>query len=94
MSRRLKSASGVFQLARVRAKEPRLPAYIEEPLTTLTIRHPDAWHLHLRERAVLKAVSPFEGLAFSRASAGWLRDRHFRSTEFSSPALYGVRPSC
>ena len=36
-------------------------------MTTLTIRRPDDWHLHLRDGAVLKAVLPHTSAHFSRA---------------------------
>lgn len=35
--------------------------------TTLTIRRPDDWHLHLRDGAVLKAVAPESARHFGRA---------------------------
>lgn len=35
--------------------------------TTLTIKKPDDWHLHLRDGAVLKAALPFTANRFSRA---------------------------
>ena len=36
-------------------------------MTTLTIRRPDDWHLHLRDGAVLKAVLPHTSAHFARA---------------------------
>jgi dihydroorotase len=36
-------------------------------MTTLTIRKPDDWHLHLRDGAMLKAVLPFTARHFGRA---------------------------
>lgn len=35
--------------------------------TTLTIRRPDDWHLHLRDGAMLKAVVPYTARRFGRA---------------------------
>jgi dihydroorotase len=35
--------------------------------TTLTIRRPDDWHLHLRDGAMLKAVVPYTARQFGRA---------------------------
>ncbi len=34
---------------------------------SLTIRRPDDWHVHLRDRAVMKAVLPFTARRFARA---------------------------
>jgi dihydroorotase len=36
-------------------------------VTTLTIRRPDDWHLHLRDGAALRAVVPFTAAQFGRA---------------------------
>lgn len=36
-------------------------------MTTLTIRRPDDWHLHLRDGAALAAVLPFTATRFARA---------------------------
>ena len=36
-------------------------------MTTLTIRRPDDWHLHLRDGAVLQAVLPHSSAHFARA---------------------------
>ncbi len=36
-------------------------------MTTLTIRRPDDWHLHLRDGAMLKAVLPHSSANFARA---------------------------
>jgi dihydroorotase len=36
-------------------------------LTTLVIRRPDDWHLHLRDGAALRAVLPFTAARFARA---------------------------
>jgi dihydroorotase len=36
-------------------------------LTTLTIRRPDDWHLHLRDGEALRAVLPFTAARFARA---------------------------
>ena len=36
-------------------------------MTTLTIRRPDDWHLHLRDGAVLRAVLPETTRHFARA---------------------------
>jgi len=36
-------------------------------MTTLTIRRPDDWHVHLRDGAVLRAVVPFTAAQFARA---------------------------
>ncbi|MEZ5812793.1 MAG: dihydroorotase [Rhizobiaceae bacterium] len=36
-------------------------------MTTLTIRRPDDWHLHLRDGAMLKAVLPYSSADFARA---------------------------
>lgn len=35
--------------------------------STLTIKRPDDWHVHLRDGEVLKAVLPFTAEAFGRA---------------------------
>jgi len=35
--------------------------------TTLTIRRPDDWHVHLRDGGMLKAVAPFTSRDFARA---------------------------
>ncbi|MBC7942594.1 MAG: dihydroorotase, partial [Chitinophagaceae bacterium] len=35
--------------------------------STLTIRQPDDWHLHLRDGAALAAVLPFSARQFARA---------------------------
>jgi dihydroorotase len=37
------------------------------PVTALTIRRPDDWHLHLRDGAALAAVLPFTAARFARA---------------------------
>jgi dihydroorotase len=36
-------------------------------LSTLTLRRPDDWHLHLRDGAALRAVLPFTAARFARA---------------------------
>jgi dihydroorotase len=36
-------------------------------MTTLTIKRPDDWHLHLRDGAALEAVLPFTAAQFARA---------------------------
>ncbi len=36
-------------------------------MTTLTLRRPDDWHLHLRDGAALRAVLPFTAAQFARA---------------------------
>jgi dihydroorotase len=36
-------------------------------MSTLTIRRPDDWHLHLRDGAALRAVLPFTAAQFARA---------------------------
>jgi len=36
-------------------------------MTTLTIRRPDDWHVHLRDGAALAAVAPFTAAQFGRA---------------------------
>ncbi|MEO1179042.1 MAG: dihydroorotase, partial [Pseudomonadota bacterium] len=36
-------------------------------MTTLTIRRPDDWHLHLRDGAMLRAVLPESARHFARA---------------------------
>src|SRR4051812_29462481 len=36
-------------------------------VTTLTIRKPDDWHVHLRDGAMLDAVLPFTARHFARA---------------------------
>ena len=36
-------------------------------MSTLTIRRPDDWHLHLRDGAALRAVLPFTAAQFGRA---------------------------
>jgi dihydroorotase len=36
-------------------------------VTTLTIRRPDDWHLHLRDGAALRSVLPFTAARFARA---------------------------
>jgi dihydroorotase len=36
-------------------------------LTTLTIRRPDDWHLHLRDGEALRAILPFTAARFARA---------------------------
>jgi dihydroorotase len=36
-------------------------------MTTLTLRRPDDWHVHLRDGALLQAVAPFTARAFARA---------------------------
>ena len=35
--------------------------------STLTIRRPDDWHVHLRDGDMLKAVAPFTARQFARA---------------------------
>ena len=40
---------------------------MKEPITRLTIRRPDDWHLHLRDGAVLAAVLPETARHFARA---------------------------
>lgn len=37
------------------------------PPSSITIRRPDDWHVHLRDGEILKAVAPFTANAFSRA---------------------------
>jgi dihydroorotase len=39
----------------------------ERIMTTLTIRRPDDWHVHLRDGAMLEAVLPFTARQFARA---------------------------
>lgn len=39
----------------------------DKPATTLTIRRPDDWHVHLRDGDMLKAVLPFTASQFGRA---------------------------
>ncbi|MEX0953902.1 MAG: dihydroorotase [Rhizobiaceae bacterium] len=36
-------------------------------MTTITIRRPDDWHLHLRDGAMLDAVLPYSSASFARA---------------------------
>jgi len=36
-------------------------------MTSLTIRRPDDWHLHLRDGDMLKAVLPYSSRHFARA---------------------------
>ncbi|MGO8918587.1 MAG: dihydroorotase [Stellaceae bacterium] len=36
-------------------------------MTTITLRRPDDWHVHLRDGALLQAVLPFTARAFARA---------------------------
>ena len=36
-------------------------------MTTLTLRRPDDWHLHLRDGAAMAAVVPFTAARFGRA---------------------------
>jgi dihydroorotase len=36
-------------------------------MTTITIRRPDDWHLHLRDGAMLEAVLPYSSATFARA---------------------------
>ena len=36
-------------------------------MTTLTIRQPDDWHLHLRDGEMLRAVLPHSAAHFARA---------------------------
>ena len=36
-------------------------------MTTLTLRRPDDWHLHLRDGAAMRAVLPFTAARFARA---------------------------
>lgn len=38
-----------------------------EPQTTLTIRRPDDWHVHLRDGAMLEGVVPYTARQFARA---------------------------
>ena len=38
-----------------------------EPQTTLTIRRPDDWHVHLRDGAMLEGVAPYTARQFARA---------------------------
>lgn len=40
---------------------------LEDEMKRLTIRRPDDWHLHLRDGAVLKAVTPDTSAHFARA---------------------------
>jgi dihydroorotase len=37
-----------------------------KPITTVTIRRPDDWHVHLRDGAMLKAVLPYTARQFAR----------------------------
>jgi dihydroorotase len=37
------------------------------PMTSLTIRRPDDWHLHLRDGAMLEGVLPYSSAHFARA---------------------------
>ena len=37
------------------------------PTTALTIRRPDDWHVHLRDRDVLAGVAPYTARQFARA---------------------------
>ena len=39
----------------------------EQPITRLTLRRPDDWHLHLRDGEMLKAVLPHTAAHFARA---------------------------
>ena len=39
----------------------------DKNITSLTIRQPDDWHLHLRDSAMLKAVLPQTARHFGRA---------------------------
>ncbi|MGH7634637.1 MAG: dihydroorotase, partial [Gemmatimonadaceae bacterium] len=36
-------------------------------MTTLTLRRPDDWHLHLRDADALQAVLPYTSARFARA---------------------------
>ncbi len=36
-------------------------------MSTITLRRPDDWHVHLRDGALLRAVAPFTARAFARA---------------------------
>ncbi len=36
-------------------------------MSTLVIRRPDDWHLHVRDEAALRAVLPFTAARFARA---------------------------
>jgi dihydroorotase len=36
-------------------------------MTVLTIRRPDDWHVHFRDREILKSVAPFTAAQFARA---------------------------
>ncbi len=38
-----------------------------DPITRLTLRRPDDWHLHLRDGAMLRAVAPHSAAHFGRA---------------------------
>ena len=42
-------------------------AMSDAPLTELTLRRPDDWHLHLRDGAMLQAVAPESARHFARA---------------------------
>lgn len=39
----------------------------QDPITRLTIRRPDDWHLHLRDGAMLEGVLPYSAAHFGRA---------------------------
>jgi len=39
----------------------------DSPVTTLTIRRPDDWHVHLRDGDMMRAVLPFTSSQFGRA---------------------------
>jgi dihydroorotase (homodimeric type) len=59
---------GVFLAAMfVRKRQPPSTNSAEASMTTLTLRRPDDWHLHLRDGAVLKAVLPHSSAHFARA---------------------------
>ncbi|MGH8285590.1 MAG: dihydroorotase, partial [Steroidobacteraceae bacterium] len=36
-------------------------------MTTLTLRRPDDWHLHLRDGEAMRSVLPFTAARFARA---------------------------
>lgn len=46
---------------------PASSATAAQPATTLQIRRPDDWHLHLRDNTALAAVLPFTARQFARA---------------------------
>ena len=40
---------------------------VQQPLQQLSLRHPDDWHVHLRDGAMLQAVAPATARQFARA---------------------------